>query len=244
MSAESEQSLQRAYYARTAHGYDQSHTAYEPEHNIALRYIAALLAPLSTKTVLDVGCGTGRGLEHIRNFDPGLAAFGVEPVHELLEVAVEKGIRPSMLIRGDACALPFGDGTIDVVMALAVMHHVPRPELVVNEMLRVAKKAVFISDSNLFGQGRIPMRFVKFLLYKVGLWNLIKTIQTGGRGYTVTEGDGLAYAYSIFFQYDLLAQWADRVFAVPLASGTEALPWPVPLFGNRCVLLCAMRDSP
>ncbi len=117
------------------------------------------------------------------------------------------------------------------------------PDIVVREMLRVAKRAVFISDSNLFGQGRRPLRILKFLLYRAGLWNLVKLVQTGGKGYAITAGDGLAYSYSAYFQYCSLAQWADRVIVVPLVSDGGFASSPLPPFDSRCVLLCAVRDG-
>jgi ubiquinone/menaquinone biosynthesis C-methylase UbiE len=239
----SEESIQREYYAKTALEYDANHVTGDPEHNLALRYISGLLEVLSAKTLLDVGCGTGRGVAHVRQFHEEVRAFGMEPVEQLLNVAVTKGVPPHALVRGDATHLPFGDGAFDVVMELGVLHHVPRPELVVEEMLRVARKAVFISDANLFGQGRASLRVLKFLLYRAGLWQVVKYAQTGGRGYILSEGDGLSYSYSAYFHYGALSRWANRVIVVPLISDTKLARWPRPLFADRCVLLGAIRDE-
>jgi hypothetical protein len=41
----------------------------------------------------------------------------------------------------------------DVVCEYAARHHIPRPEIAVLEMLRIAKKAIFISDANNLDQG-------------------------------------------------------------------------------------------
>lgn len=242
-AAKTAEAAQREYYERTAIEYDEAHVAEEPEHNLALRYISVLIASLGVENVLDMGCGTGRGVKEIRRLHPGLPVFGIDPVEALLKVGIAKGIPPSCLIKGDACALPFADASFDAVMALGVLHHVPRPDIVVREMLRVAKRAVFISDSNLFGQGRRPLRMLKFLLYRAGLWNLVKLVQTGGKGYAITAGDGLAYSYSAYFQYCSLAQWADRVIVVPLVSDGGFASTPLPPFDSRCVLLCAVRDD-
>ncbi len=237
------QTAQQEYYAKTAAEYDEAHVRGNPEHNLALRYISAFLQLLSAKTVLDVGCGTGRGLVHIRQYHPRLGVFGIDPVAELLQIGVDKGIPPCALVRGDASCLPFEDGAFDAVMELGMLHHVPRPGIVVSEMLRVAKRAVFISDSNLFGQGRRSARLLKFLFYNAGLWNFLKYVQTGGRGYVLSHGDGLSYSYSAYFQYGMLSQWADRIIAVPLISDLRPARWPRPLFTERCVLLCAIRGD-
>jgi ubiquinone/menaquinone biosynthesis C-methylase UbiE len=237
------QAKQREYYERTATEYDEAHVTEEPEHNLALRYISALLPSLGVENVLDVGCGTGRGVRELRSLHPGLSVFGIEPVEALLKVGIAKGIPPSCLMKGDARTLPFADASFDAVMELGILHHVERPDIVVREMLRVAKKAVFISDSNLFGQGRKSVRVVKFILYKAGLWSLAKFIQTAGNGYTITDGDGLAYSYSAYFQHGLLVQWADRVISVPLMTDAGAASSLLPPLDSRSILLCAVRDS-
>jgi hypothetical protein len=41
-------------------------------------------------------------------------------------------------------------------------------------------------------------RMMKQTLKSVGLWPLADWIKTKGRGYTITEGDGLGYSYSVF----------------------------------------------
>jgi ubiquinone/menaquinone biosynthesis C-methylase UbiE len=93
----------------------------------------------------------------------------------------------------------------------AVLHHVANPNAVVKEMLRVAKKAVLISDSNRFGQGSRAARLIKLGLYKTKLWGAYNYVRTSGRGYRITEGDGVAYSYSVYDSFALLSQWADRI---------------------------------
>ncbi len=68
-------------------------------------------------------------------------------------------------------------------------------------MLRVSKKAIFISDCNNFGQGSLPARSIKQLANFLRLWPVVDRIKTHGRGYTISEGDGLAYSYSVFTNY-------------------------------------------
>jgi ubiquinone/menaquinone biosynthesis C-methylase UbiE len=68
--------------------------------------------------------------------------------------------------------LPFRDASFDVVYEFAVLHHVLNPGGVVKVMLRVASKAVFISDSNRFGQGSRTKKLIKLLLSKSRLWGV------------------------------------------------------------------------
>jgi hypothetical protein len=66
-------------------------------------------------------------------------------------------------------------------------------------------------------------------------------VKTRGRGYDVSAGDGLAYSYSVFDSYELLAQWASRVILVPTCP-SNAKSWAHPLLTAGQVLACAMRD--
>jgi len=56
-----------------------------------------------------------------------------------------------------------------------------------------AKRAVFLSDANRFGQGHYAIRMLKLGLYKCNLWRAARFIQTKGKMYTISEGDGLAF---------------------------------------------------
>ena len=235
--------LQRAYYENSAASYDSQHLQEASEHYIALRYISLMLTQLSARTVLDLGCGTGRGLRYLGEHHREMQLIGVDPVAALLRLAATKKIPSAHLVLGDGTSLPFAAGSFDAVMELGILHHVLRPDLVVREMLRVAKKAVFISDSNLFGQGRKSVRLLKFLLHRAGLWRAAKYIQTQGKGYLVSEGDGISYSYSVYFQYRMLARWAKRLIIIPLSVDRAATTLDLPVFTGATVLLCAIRDD-
>jgi hypothetical protein len=65
-------------------------------------------------------------------------------------------------------------------------------------MLRVGRLGIFVSDANNFGQGSGPARLAKQILRLVGLWPAFDWIKTGGKGYKISESDGLAYSYSVY----------------------------------------------
>ena len=129
-------------------------------------------------------------------------------------------------MQGVGEALPFGDASIDVVFSFAILHHVPKPDAVIREMLRVARKAVIIVDGNRFGQGgHWPVRLLKLALYKAGLWGVVNYLKTGGDGYLITPGDGLAYSYSVYDSFDRMAEWATRLIVMPAeAEGHQLVP--------------------
>jgi ubiquinone/menaquinone biosynthesis C-methylase UbiE len=191
---------QQRYYAQTATRYDAMHLG-DVEHVFALRFLLATLDQFGFNSVLDVGSGTGRVVSFIKEQRPNTRIIGVEPVKRLREMGHAKGISEGELVEGDATRLTFGSGEFDLVCVFGVLHHVRRPAIAVSEMLRVARRAIFISDSNNFGQGSFLARSLKQLIDAVGMWKVADFVKTKGRGYTISEGDGLAYSYSVFNQY-------------------------------------------
>ncbi|MGA2852269.1 MAG: methyltransferase domain-containing protein [Terracidiphilus sp.] len=190
--------LQRTYYANTAARYDEEHVKGNVEHAIALQWLIAMADYLKVRSILDVGSGTGRALFAVRNQLPNVRIVGIEPSSELRRVGVENGLSDDELMDGDAMALAFADGSFDLVCEFGALHHIPKPSKAVSEMLRVARTAIFISDANNFGQGGRLSRAVKQTLNAAGLWPLADWVKTRGKGYTISEGDGLAYSYSAF----------------------------------------------
>ena len=215
------------------------------EHYLSLSLITALIAGYGYTSVLDVGAGSGRGVKHLLEHHPEIEVRGLEPVIAMIRRAEEhNGVPPGCIVEGDGAALPFPDGSFDAVCELGVLHHVSDPDAVVREMTRVARKAVFLSDSNRFANGGRLRRAAKFLLFRLKLWPTVYRVATRGRGYHLSlgpDGDGgVVYSYSVYDSLPFLNQWADRVFLVPLVPTRAG--WFHPLFGAKNILLCALRD--
>jgi ubiquinone/menaquinone biosynthesis C-methylase UbiE len=97
--------------------------------------------PQPTDAVLDIACGPGA-------FALALAprvqlVRGVDLTPEMLRRArayqAEKQISNAAFICGDAEQLPFPAGSFDLVSCQCSFHHMPKPQLVLQEMVRVAK---------------------------------------------------------------------------------------------------------
>ena len=211
--------IQRRYYAQTAGAYEATHVSEGDEHAFALCLMLGAVDFLDVESILDIGSGTGRAIARMRSARPDLAVKGIEPVAELREVAYRNGISREDLVEGDALALPYRDGEFDLVCEFGALHHIREPARAVAEMLRVARKAIFISDSNNFGQGGALSRGLKQLLHRLRLWPIADFVKTRGRGYTISEGDGLAYSYSVFNDY---AQIRAQCRSVHLLNTTAA----------------------
>ncbi|BAN35169.1 methyltransferase type 11 [Sulfuricella denitrificans skB26] len=212
--------LQRNYYAETACRYNEMHVDGEDdEHNFALSFMESALNYLGVKSILDIGSGTGRTLLYLKDKRPDIRIVGIEPVKELREIGYKNGIAPTDLVGGDALNLQYKNGEFDLVCEFGVLHHIRRPEIVVSEMLRVAKKAIFLSDSNNFGQGSAIARNVKQIINLLGLWRAADFIKTKGKGYTISEGDGLGYSYSVFDNYELIRQQCKSIHLLNTKDG-------------------------
>ena len=90
------------------------------------------------ETVLDVGCGTGSLLEQLalRPERPALTGIDASPIY----LAAARARGPSWTVReGDACAIPFPDGTFDRVLSQLVLQFIPDAARAAHEMARVAR---------------------------------------------------------------------------------------------------------
>ena len=212
-----EAEIQAERYENISDQYDAAHA--DDEHNVALCMLSGMLKYLNGKTVLDVGAGTGRTLRSLRVTNPGLRVVGIEPVAGLRAAAVKAGIDEADIQDGNGYEIQFPDASFDVVTAVGVLHHVRHPDRVIAEMLRVAAKAIFISDSNNFGGGSKLSRYTKQTLHRCGLWPATQFIATRGKGYHITDGDGLFYSYSVF---NSLPAIRDRCKAVHIMNTTPS----------------------
>lgn len=235
--------IQRKYYTDTAPQYDAMH-AHEGDDDPAIfKLVSALLRAVEPATLLDVGSATGRGVRQFSSAMPELSVCGVEPVSALIEQAVRRnGLASASFVQASGEALPFRDASFDVVCSSALLHHVPQPAVVVREMLRVARKAVVITDSNRFGQGKSAMRLLKLLLYKMHIWGAVNFVKTRGKRYLITEGDGLAYSYSVYDSFDLISTWAHRLILIPVETA-KPRSWLHPLLTSGGVIVCALKET-
>ena len=97
-------------------------------------------------SILDVGCGEGvLTAQWARELAPR-RVIGLDLPDPKLAAAWEQRHAGNLEFRaGTAESLPFGDGELDLVAAIETLEHVPDPELVLGEMVRVAHGHVLAS---------------------------------------------------------------------------------------------------
>ena len=236
------QQSQLQYYTRTAGDYERLHSGEDSDHEVALEALCGLLPAIDAGSLLDVGTGTGRVLRYFGARLPTLQLAGLEAVPAMVHEAERQGVPPGVIALGDGAKIPFGDGSFDVVTSFGVLHHVAKPGRVIREMMRVARKAVFISDGNRFAQGRPWARYVKLALHGAGLWPLFDFVRTRGRGFMESEGDGVYYSYSIFDSLPELRSLSARLLFLELSRA--AVPsgrWSTSVTNAPAILVGAYK---
>jgi ubiquinone/menaquinone biosynthesis C-methylase UbiE len=215
---------QREFYEKNACYYDDACVFdYHDEHFIGVALLSGLIRHFDIRSVLDVGCGTGRAILYLKEKHPELKIHGVEPVQSLRELSVQKGLDPTEVSEGDACKLAFADSSFDCVMAFGVLHHIPNPCLAIREIKRVSRRAIFISDHNVYGMGGVASKSIKQIFRDLGLKGLLKFLLTRGKGYHDTDWDGVFYPFSIVDYFEELKFKLGKNFSFSTKGGSVNL---------------------
>jgi SAM-dependent methyltransferase len=141
--------MSNSHFDRISQEYDASLPAHVVEHYLRKR-TRFVLDHCPRGSALDVGCGTGALAARLAS--AGYEMVGVDPSEGMLDVLRERApvVRA---VRASGDSLPFSDATFDVVLSVAVMHHLADPDIVrrtLAEMVRVTKPPgrVLVWDHN------------------------------------------------------------------------------------------------
>jgi SAM-dependent methyltransferase len=112
-----------------------------PDDDPAYAAAVAELDPRSGQAVIDLGCGTGRALPHLRAaVGPGGTVLGLDLTPEMLATARRHGrAAAATLVLADARRLPLRDGSVDAVFAAGLLPHLPDPDAALAGIARVTR---------------------------------------------------------------------------------------------------------
>lgn len=100
----------------------------------------SMLDGLTPSLVVEVGAGEGRITSRLVDRFPDAEVIGLDlPDGELAGEWGELGLP---MFFGDATRLPFPDRSVDLVVGLEMLEHVPDPDRALREIARVSKTAV------------------------------------------------------------------------------------------------------
>ncbi len=132
-----------------ADAYDETIPLHVHEHYLAKR-VAFIQAHTTPGPTLDVGCGTGKFTERVR--EAGYEVTGLDYSQGMLDVMAR--VRPGIPgVAASSTEIPFPDDTFTLTYCIAVMHHVADKDAVhktLLEMVRVTKPGgrILIWDHN------------------------------------------------------------------------------------------------
>lgn len=234
-----EQVFQRQYYEKTSESYDKMHVQKDEHYFNAILFLEILNKYRNDDLrILDIGAGTGRFqricLENNQRHD----ITGIEPVEGLRKIGHQHGVPMEKLIVGDAVNLKYRNDEFNYVVEFGVLHHIREAKRAVEEMCRVAKDGILISDSNNFGQGSRYVRLIKNILRLFRAWWLADYIKTRGKGYSYSEGDGIFYSFSVFDYIDQIEKKFPNIYYLT-SEPTRSYNL---LFGASHVCVLALRE--
>jgi ubiquinone/menaquinone biosynthesis C-methylase UbiE len=116
-------------------------------HRLASLFIDFAVPPENGK-ILDVGCGTGSLVFALAKAAPEAAVTGVDYSQAFVDYARAQSTNPRLCFeRGDAAALPYGDGEFNAVLSLLVLNFIPDAERAAREMKRVTRPGGMVAAS-------------------------------------------------------------------------------------------------
>ena len=111
-----------------------------------LQNLDFLVETSNVKKILEVGCGEGYIIKHLREkFNVNI--IGMDISNDILEIA--RSMNPNLKsFWGDIYKLGFKDDSFDMVLILEVLEHLKYPNRALEEIKRVSKEYVIVSVPN------------------------------------------------------------------------------------------------
>jgi SAM-dependent methyltransferase len=154
----------------------------------------AALDSLEPAVVVEIGCGEGHVTARLGQRFPGASLVGLDLPDDQLRAQWAAVQIPMMF--GDVNSLPFADQSIDLVVALEVLEHVPAPARALAELARVCRGSAILS---------VPREPI----WRVG--NMARGRYLGALGNTpghVNHWSKRSFRRFVATEFDVLSVWA------------------------------------
>jgi len=118
--------------------------------------LISMVAPLSGKTVVDLGMGAGTLAFRALELSPPETLIGIDFSIQGLRVAREISSAPALrdrdieLVRGDLENIPLARRSVDVIISQATLNLIPDKRAVFSEISRVARSGARVAVSDAF----------------------------------------------------------------------------------------------
>ena len=147
---------------------ERSHWFIRWVENLRQKYIVKYLKVRPQDRIIDLGCGAGHLLDAISN---SKQLTGVDFSDFSLELAGKRLGTKAQLVKGDVTSLPdeMSGQKFDKIACSEVIEHVLKPELVIDEILKISKpdSIVVISIPNEKIIDLIKWFFIKLRIFKL-----------------------------------------------------------------------------
>jgi ubiquinone/menaquinone biosynthesis C-methylase UbiE len=164
----------RRYYDIFSDYYDafiRLHSGGDKDDTRDFLVASAQLGNYSAPRILDICCGTGSVILTFKERCPESMAIGYDFSHGMLRKAREKNITcGAIFVEGDAVALPFTDGSFDVVTCSHALYEFKGESRV--KALREMKRVVRPDGLVLIMEHEIPRRPVIRLLFYIRMLSM------------------------------------------------------------------------
>lgn len=134
-----------------------------------LATIAKWIKPDSS--ILDLGCGDGTLIKYLRKHQ-SVRAFGLEIDEKNIEACVKEGINVIQANLNDGLKTYFSEDSFDYVIMTQTLQATQRPDLLIDEMLRVGNEGIVTFPNMAHWKARLQlglggyMPVTKYLPYK------------------------------------------------------------------------------
>ena len=116
----------------------------------------------SGSSILDLGCGDGTLINYLRKHQD-VSAFGLEIDEKNLETCIKEGVNVIQANLNDGLKTYFSDNSFDYVIMTQTLQATQRPDLLIDDMLRVGKEGIVTFPNMAHWKARLQLGLGGFM---------------------------------------------------------------------------------